>query len=283
MNFKIQTLSGIQLSQIVNAFNVAFGDYFVKINLTNQLLLNKINSESIILNFSAGVFVEDNLVAFILSGIDEINGQKVAYNAGTCVIPEFRGNGLTKKMYRFLIPLLENESIYSHQLEVLTQNKVAQKVYESIGFEKRNILSCYRGVLKKNLVKEAIKTEIIALPKQEVLEQFWNLTPSWQNSYNAVVREESNNFCIGYYLENQLKGYLIFNPSNYRIKQIAVDKTMRNRGIGKTLCSSLRAIVGDEEVSVINISNDNQATNGFLTKVGLKKNAEQFEMYFTKT
>lgn len=57
---------------------------------------------------------------------------------------------------------------------------------------------------------------------------------------------------------------------------------MRNKRIGKSLFSTLKTIVKDKEVSINNLTNNVEATLEFVTKLGLKKTVEQFEMYFTK-
>lgn len=143
-------------------------------------------------------------------------------------------------------------------------------------------MSCLRSISKDFQIDNSIKIEIIELPQQHILEQFWNAKPSWQNSFHAVERDVKNNICIVSYSGNQLTGYLIFAPSNYRIKQFGVNKTMRNKRIGKSLFSTLKTIVKDKEVSINNLTNNDEATLEFVTKLGLKKTVEQFEMYFTK-
>jgi len=62
-------------------------------------------SDKINLSYSVGCLEADKLVGFILHGFNMINGNKVLYNGSTGVVPESRGQRLTKKMYKFLIPI----------------------------------------------------------------------------------------------------------------------------------------------------------------------------------
>ena len=125
MSFTIKSLQGLSIRQIADVFNDACSDYVIPIKLTEEILTAKILSENIQLENSVGVFDNDKLIAFILIGIDEYDGHIVAYNAGTGVIPSYRGNKLTKRMYQYLFPLLKDKDIVSHQLEVITTNTIA--------------------------------------------------------------------------------------------------------------------------------------------------------------
>jgi hypothetical protein len=61
------------------------------------------------LEFSAGLFDEHQLVGFIFTGIDKVDEQKIAYNAGTGIIPLYRGKNLTSKMYQYIFEILKKK------------------------------------------------------------------------------------------------------------------------------------------------------------------------------
>ena len=62
---KTKTLENLSLQQLTQLFNAAFADYFVKIELTPKMLNEKIISEDIKPEKSAGVFVDEKQLGFI--------------------------------------------------------------------------------------------------------------------------------------------------------------------------------------------------------------------------
>ncbi|MFT3908291.1 MAG: GNAT family N-acetyltransferase [Ferruginibacter sp.] len=277
-NYTIKTLEGTSITELTSSFNMAFSDYFIKFELTEASLLNKMIAENIQLEFSVAVFIDEYLVGFILTGIDEFNETKYAYNAGTGVWPAYRGNGFTEKMYQCLISLLNKKSIHHHQLEVMTQNTVALKVYKSIGFVVEETVCCFRGVLNQAEENNSVEIDPIDIPAEEVIRYFRDEYPTWQNSSNAIERTKDQHICLAAKHEGEISGYLIFSPANMRIKQFAVKKEMRKKGIGKALFAKLKTYSGEKEISIINVSRQNTIAISFLEKAGLNIYVEQFLM-----
>ena len=85
------------------------------------------------------------------------------------------------------------------------------------------------------------------------------------------------NVSLGAYIKNQLVGYIIFNPNNKRIQQIAVSKDFRQRKIASTLLYNIIEIHGNA-LSIINVDKSSKCVNTFLGKIGFEKNLEQLEM-----
>src|SRR6478672_6297058 len=142
---QIKTLEGVPVAVIADTFNAAFADYLVSIQLTEQALRDKMRAENTTPECSAGVFENGRLVGFILIGI----GDGIAYNGGTGVIPEFRGQNLTQKMYEYLFTLLAAKGIGNHLLEVITENGRAIPIYQKIGFEIKRTVSCFKGKINR--------------------------------------------------------------------------------------------------------------------------------------
>jgi ribosomal protein S18 acetylase RimI-like enzyme len=182
-NMEIKTLESVPVAEIADTFNLAFSDYLIPISLTENDLRTKMASENTIPEYSAGVFSEERLVGFILMGIDN----NVAYNGGTGVIPEFRGQNLTKKMYDFLLPKLAQKGIASHLLEVITENVKAIPVYQKIGFEIARTVSCFKG--KVTTPKQGIaEIRPIDFPEENEVGDFRDFTPTYQNTSKAIMR-----------------------------------------------------------------------------------------------
>lgn len=274
MQFQISTLKKVKNAEIVEVFNSAFADYFVKIELTEKSLADKILAENLILEKSVGAFIENKLVGFILLGIE--NG--VAYNGGTGVIPKARGNNLTGKMYEFILPKLNAESVYLHQLEVVTENFSAIEIYEKIGFEKLRTLVCFKGKITISKINRDIEIKYLEEIDETLFPQFWSSNPSWQNSISAINRTKYLHKIVGAFYENNLVGYLIYTETG-RIKQFAVKKEFRRLGIVQTLFAQLN----NQEIIITNVDKNDGETISFLEKIGLNLFLEQFEMKFSNT
>lgn len=275
---EIKTLEGVDIKEIVKVFNGSFSDYFVPFKLTQEQLTSKMLVDKIDLSLSVGVFENKKLIAFILHGFDTINNQKVIYNGGTGVIPEKRGFGLTKEMYLFILPLLIKKGINKLILEVITKNIQAIKSYEKSGFKVKRELLCYKGEVGiSNTNSSNIKIKELQKYNWELMESFWDIFPTWQNSKSVVNELKYNNTSLGAYIENQLVGYVIYNPTNKRIQQIAVSKEFRKKKIASSLVFKLKERCGNT-ISIINVDKKSNGVNDFFNKIGLENNLEQLEM-----
>lgn len=275
---EIKTLEGVDIKEIVKVFNGSFSDYFVPFKLTQEQLTSKMLVDKIDLSLSVGVFENKKLIAFILHGFDTINNQKVIYSGGTGVIPEKRGFGLTKEMYLFILPLLIKKGINKLILEVITKNIQAVKSYEKSGFKVKRELLCYKGEVGiSNTNSSNIKIKELQKYNWELMESFWDIFPTWQNSKSVVNELKYNNTSLGAYIENQLVGNVIYNPTNKRIQQIAVSKEFRKKKIASSLVFKLKERCGNT-ISIINVDKKSNGVNDFFNKIGLENNLEQLEM-----
>ncbi|AXT50686.1 GNAT family N-acetyltransferase [Aquimarina sp. BL5] len=274
---EINTLIGIDTKDILNVFNESFSDYFIPFQLTEEQLNSKMLADKVHLNLSVGVFEDKKLIAFILHGFDKINNEKIVYNGGTGVIPKKRGLGLTKQMYNFILPVLKEKGINKSFLEVISKNTPAIKSYKKSGYKIERELNCYKGEIVISNLNNNL--EIYKLQDYDwiLMQSFWDITPTWQNSNNVVDQLKNTNISLGAYIKNQLVGYIIYNPNNKRLQQIAIDKNFRQRKIASTLMSKLIEDYG-QTCSIINVDKSSKSVDAFLQKIGFKINLEQLEM-----
>ncbi|PRX56452.1 GNAT family N-acetyltransferase [Flagellimonas meridianipacifica] len=274
---EIKSLVGIKHTDILNVFNESFSDYFVPFRLNEEQLKSKMIADQTDLELSVGVFHNQKLIAFILHGWDTIKNRKVVYNGGTGVIPSKRGNGLTKRMYLFSLPVLEKNGVDKIVLEVISQNIQAIKSYEKSGFVKTRKLACFKGSFKSNKTNKDLEIRPLLVYSWKTMESFWDINPTWQNSKNVMNTLRTVNASFGAYLNDQLVGYLIYNPQSKRIQQVAVHKDYRKNGIASTLLSNLAKGHGDT-FSIINVDKKAKNMTNFFNSVGLENYLEQFEM-----
>ena len=275
MQFK--TLENTSIAELLHVFNEAFSDYPIPMHLTKESLINKFVAESIKKEYSAGAFEGDKLVGFILHGIGVFDRNKIAYNAGTGVIPSKRGNKITSQLYEFILPILKNNQINKVRLEVLSENSPAINTYTSIGFQKKRILNCYKGSLAELKSDADSSVQYLYQPDWKLLQSFWDWTPSWQNSISAVNNSWSQLDTIGLFANDKLVGYIVFNPKINRILQFSIDKSQRKNGFGKQLLNYF-ALNKSKTVSILNVDDNSIDTNSFFLSSGLNLFAKQDEM-----
>lgn len=276
-----KNLEGLRLTEIAQLFNIAFADYLLPFQLTEADLHAKIKAENIDLTLSVGAFDGHSGIGFILIGVDDVDGITTAYNAGTGVVPAYRGNHLTEKMYEFLFPTLAQHGIRSHLLEVLTENIFAIRPYEKIGFQLQRKLACYRGILKKLDTNNQIKIREIELGDLSIGVHFANQQTAYQNSFNTIKRRADVHTCLCAYESNHCVGYLIFDKQTFRIKQFGVHKNFQRNGVATTLFHTVYQRAMGTPVSIINIDILDEPTVFFLEKMGLVQYVQQLEMCYT--
>jgi len=278
MNVQIRDLSSISISELVQVFNLAFADYAIPISLTVELMELKIVQEHIQLNLSVGIFDEDKIIGFILTGVLWLDGYFNVYNAGTGVIPQYRGQEWTKKMYAFLDQKLKSVQVKQHQLEVLTTNKKAIHLYTTLGFKISRTLSCYKGFIARHEINPKIKIIEEANIEKHVLKTFWTIEPAWQYSLASLDKTNSSNTILGAYLDGILLGYAIINFHKSRILQIAVHEKYRRQGIGSAIMTNILNQFNSKEVTMINVDTSEIGIHAFFEYCGMKIFIEQYEM-----
>lgn len=277
MEFK--TLANITTDELLSVFNHSFSDYVIPFHLTKEVLVSKIAAEKLDMNLSAGAYEEGKLVGFILQSEKVENGEKMIYNGGTGVVPESRGKGLVRKMYDFLIPILQERNVNTLLLEVIEGNNKAIRAYENLGFTIARRLLCFRGSIQQG--KENAEVAISELKDYpwEVLCSFWDIAPSWQGSAFVLDPMPENYITLGAYDGEKLVGYIIYGPVAKKVYQFAVDKNYRNRGIGTKLFNAIREKNDGQAIAINNVDDSSVSTSKFLReKIGLDNWLTQFEM-----
>ncbi len=273
----ISTLEKVSTEQLTEAFNHAFSDYLIPLQLTTQNMADKLKSEAIDLSLSAGFFDGDVLVAFILHGYDYPTHGPVVYNGGTGVRPGYRGRGLTTKMYEHLIPFLKEKGIYNHQLEVISGNDVASSIYEKTGFTTARNLDCYRGTLSSR-PKQNILIEEIKEPYFDKLQTFHSIAPSWQNTLAAIRRNLQQHRVWGVKMNGEWIAYLAMAPQAGRLKLLAVAHAYRRQGIGSALLHFAAAQTDNGQLTITNIDAGDAGIKAFMKHHSLQPFLQLKEM-----
>lgn len=273
---EINTLKGVPLEVIRDTFNKAFSDYSISMNYSHEAFEQKFIAENIIPGHSAGAFQGDKLVGFILNGTDEINGKKIVFNAGTGVVPQYRGNRLTEKMYTYILLLLKDLGYAEHRLEVLADNLNAKHIYEKTGFNRYRNLAAFKGFCPKAAAPAGITFDTPESPDWQILNSFFNTEPTWQNNTRCVLRAFDRHTVIVAKSGKDTAGYIVYDTNNGRIKQFAVKKEYRKKGIGKALFSHVCEITG--HITFTNFDTNDKESIEFFKSLELEPFVELIDM-----
>ena len=271
---EFRTLENVPVAVVADVFNRSFSDYSIPMVLTEEMMRFKMIAENIRPGTSAGAFADGKLVGLILNGVDEIDGEKRVFNAGTGVIPEYRGQQATEKMYGFIIPLLKQQGYKYHQLEVLRDNVRAKSVYEKVGFRDYRQLSCYKGAVDKPIAKGIEIRE--GEPDWSIVKNFWNIEPTWQNNIPTIQRSGDRCKTALAYLEGALAGYAVYDTVSRRIKQFAVRPDARGKGMGTALFSHVNKVTG--QVMLTNYDESDAEAQAAFAAWGLEPQYPMYEM-----
>lgn len=274
----IHTLENIKPDQLLDVCNGAFSDYYIPVFWNQDSIQEKILREDIDLKLSVGAFCRSKCIGFILHGIRSENEISIAYNAGTGVLPESRGYGLTVKMYDFIFPVLKQNGIQSIVLEVINENKKAIHIYNSLGFEVQRQLSCYKGdiVNTQNKLRISVKLSTANNIPIQLFGHF-HCKPSWQNELTSILKLKTYMVCTATLPENGIAGFIIYHPANHRVYLFGVLTKYRRLGIATELFKYLYTQFR-KPIRITNVDQNHIEIDRFLQSLSFHKYLHQSEM-----
>ncbi|MGE7855383.1 MULTISPECIES: GNAT family N-acetyltransferase [Bacillus] len=272
--------SEVSIDLVYEAFKDGFSDYIIKMDVSKEDFIKRfLGPEGNALEHSFLALDGDKSVGVILGGIKDYESIKTMRCGTLAVHPEYRGIGVSQKLFE----LHKEEAIQNGCkqlfLEVIVGNDRAVKFYKKLGYEKVYDLSYYnlndvtKLTNKDNKNVEVKKFEFQTFKLE--IQKWLNFHINWQNDIDYI--EKTNNSYYGAYVDNDLKGTVCINEHG-KISFIFVEKEYRNIGVGTKL---LRASSEELKLSSLSIGFPNNGLlEGFLKKSGFKKNAlTQYEMY----
>lgn len=278
---EIKPLADIKFDKLFESFSQAFSEYEIQPNKAE--LAKMIERRGFVAELSFGAFENEHLVSFTLNGIGLFNGIKTAYDTGTGTIKEYRGQGLASRVFTESIPFLIDAGVKQYLLEVLQHNTSAVSVYNKQGFtttrEFNYFVQQMAEIKQKNIaIPNGLTLNRISLSELKNVESFWDYSPSWQNSFEAIKRNPEDFIIIGANKRNNLVGYGIIEPYSGDITQIAVDKKHRNEGIGRTILNELIKLNSHSSIKLINAELNCQSITHLMENTGIPICGKQFEM-----
>jgi len=212
-----------------------------------------------------------NLVGFIIHAIDKRAGILTAFNTGTGVIPGYRGKRIMKSIYEYALKDLGQNGIEKSTLEVIRENDVAVRSYESIGFKVCKKYRCYTGDIKIE------NCDPFELKEIELKNIDWEKLPnqqfySWDFQNETIIE---GNYSFFQVLNNkEPESFFIINPENQYLAQFDL-LNAETKGWNR-LFSAIKQISGT--IKVINVDERLKDKLDNLSLIGLENSVNQYEM-----
>jgi len=269
------TLESISYSELYDAFRVAFSDYSIRFDPTEDQLAELHRRRGVRLDLSVGAFDGDAIVGFTFNGFGNFNGRIAGYDSGTGVVPSARGRGLAALMMDRSLEILHAEGASCYVLEVLKENAPAFRIYENAGFRVTREL---RSWTLDRITRPAtdVRIESAATLEAVPFTKMWDWTPSWQHSLDSLGRAGERRTVLYSKNDGEVEGYAVVFSSG-DLAQFAVSRSRRRSGIGTALLHAARAAT-QNPLRIINIDAADTGTAAFLDSIGAMKSVDQYEM-----
>ncbi len=276
----IRSLETTSIESLYNSFQKAFNDYEVQISEREFRIM--LSRRGFVSSLSFGLFINDDLKSFILTGIGNYNGLKTAYDTGTGTVKEYRGLGYATKLFNFGLPEIKKAGVTQYLLEVLQYNEKAISVYKNLGFTVRRSFNYYtreRSLLKNPYKEIPAGYRIFEIKFRDLNGvNLGDFNPSWQNSNESINRRLEDFRILGAFNNENLAGYCIFEPDSGDITQIAVERHHRRQGLATNLLSEALKSIKSPVIKVINTEVNCSNITEFLDSYGIPLKGKQFEM-----
>jgi ribosomal protein S18 acetylase RimI-like enzyme len=271
-------LSADDFIPLYECFLRAFADYEVDMRMSREQFEQRLVRDGVRLEMSVAAFDDERMIGFCINGIGSWQGKQTAYDAGTGVVPGYRGQGIGKELFAFTVPRLKDRGISQYLLEVLSSNAPAVALYRKLEFKDTRQLAVFRSDKPIHSAQEA-SIRRVERANWDLYRSFWDGHPSWQNSIDAVERIAGDRSMIGAYVDGECVGYgVAFRPSA-SLMQLAVAPAHRRKGFGSAILSAVQAEVSStESLKVNNIDEELKGTLEFYRANGFDSVLSQFEM-----
>lgn len=288
--FEIRRLSDCPLPDAVGIWNESFKGYFVDLTLTPAGYLKRLQNEEISQPHSLIAYSEGRPVGFLLNGLRNIGGLKVAWNGGTGVNPELRKHGVGQALVHAAIELYAAEGVDRATLEALSNNEPAIALYRKFGYEvvDRLIFLSHDETLnnfpagsgaKKYLARRAAPADVGEL-------NFYRDSAAWQTQWQSLAWDNGEavivsdgNTDIGYALfRKKFSGHEILESIALYQCEAAPDRN----DAAEIVNAALEHVYGPLDVecrrTTSNLRRSNEIVLRILQQAGFTTFVEQVQM-----
>lgn len=271
---ELRALKPSDLEAIVFGILIAFDGYFVTMPTEISYWEQRFKRARLCHEASFGYFEGENLVAFILHGVDHYKGAHTAFNIGTGVAPKFRGHQLVDRLYEAALPVLKRLQVQQIGLDVIQENARAIRVYERLGFQKARSYHCFAANLQRpetsNITLQALPTPFKA-PSTAPFPEPWDNTDEGMAKVDPAQLKAytvwETPLLIGYFAIHPETGYLY----RLQVKRVETTKAWLQLFEGIAQVAS--------KVRLYNIDSRYTALLNVAEQLNFKATVKQFELF----
>lgn len=271
----------VTMSQIYDAFSLGFSDYIVPLKMSKDAFESRFfgpEGNSLRLSFIA--LDDEHPIGLILGGIRFFDGLKTMRCGTLCIAPEYRGHGITNKLFEMHKSAAADEGCRQLFLEVIKGNDRAIKFYEKCGYTKSYKLKYYSGNIDSMIFsKSSHSYDIKQIPFEkvdEVRKSLFDCHINWQSDTPFYAMSTSEAYFAAY--EDHKEIAAIAMNQQGKINFLWVDPAYRNQGMGSSMVNIAALAQNAEKISIC--FPNNSRLEGFLRKLKFQKDSiEQYEMY----
>lgn len=272
MTYNFNNLENISLNTIATCLNLAFSDYQVPLNLTDEQWEKVFKNNAVDLKNSFGAFYEGIMVGAIINSCNMYNGYKAVFDVATGVIPAHRKKGVFSNLFAYALDILKQEDIERYYLEVLQGNDKAIKAYQKQGFmiEREMLLfrsSASSATFDTNLMISSLRD--LAIKR---LERCIKVKPSYEHCLH-ILKTNIDGYAIAYMHDHdEIDAYCIYDIMNGRIMQMGYADIDKLKNIISYLLAKYHS------VTIKNVDSSYQEIIKMLQDLGFETIVKQYEM-----
>jgi len=285
MKIKYRYLTDIPIETVQRCMQDSFADYQLDMSYMTVEVMKHRNA--ICRNdpeCSVGAFEGDKMIGFLNVGIDQIDGELVAFDGGTGVVKEYRGQGVAGKMFAKSVDSLKEKNIQKYILEVLQENTKAIRAYEKEGFKVLRNLKCYDIAIKNytGITTKIPNVQIKAISVNE-LESNWHFIKypvSWEHMLSGLMEVEKEISIFGAFENENCIGFIVYTPFMCWLTAIGINPMYleKNKLIDLLIGHLFENINPVKPKVSVNNLTEKDPLNDILKSLGFDNVVDQYEM-----
>lgn len=257
-------------------FTRAYTDYAVPVQIDADGLAAMVSAFDIALDASwVGVLSKKPAALALLAA----RGQR-GWIGGMGVVPEHRGQGAGLKILRKTIESAKARSLRSVDLEVLTGNAPAIRIYQILGFRRKRVLDIWlRGADATFPMPPPQSPQPLDVSAcLAAFDELHTVVSPWQRDLPTLQRAAPSLQALGIVEDGQITAYVLYRLYGTQVN--IVDAAAAPGQRVQAIESVLRTLIRDRSGSVLRLVNlpQDDPVSEAMHRIGAEIEMQQYEM-----